>query len=179
MPTDADELLLSLREPIAVVGNGMIRRKHDEIEAHATIIRFNNFADVGYEADVGHTIHVWCVTCCGNVRHRRWDHPVAAMTIATVEEQPVDVPRWLKNYPDMAVPASSWIADARRIKGANPTTGLTLMVRLLHHKRRFTAFGFDGLRSGHYWHIGHRHTPSHADELPTLMELARLGAVIT
>ncbi len=172
--TDADNLLQSLPQPIAVVGNGTMREKHDAIEAHATVIRFNDYADVGYEPDIGHTINVWCVTCCGDVRFRRWDHPVHVLAIATVQEQ-AGVTRWLGEYPAMAVPRESWIAEARALKGANPTTGLTLMVRMMKHGLRFTAFGFDGLRSGHYWDRDHVHTDSHGDELPALMELVRRG----
>lgn len=177
--TDADELLLALPQPIAVVGNGTIRRQHDAIEAHACVVRFNNFAEVGHEPDVGHTIHVWCVTClaAGGVRPRAWRHLVNVMTIATLLEQPADVARWLNWYPEMAVPRQSWIQPARAFKGGgNPTTGLTLLLRLLHHGIKFTAFGFDGLRSGHYWDKGHAHTESHGDELAALMKLAAAGA---
>jgi hypothetical protein len=177
--TDADALLLSLAQPIAVVGNGTIRRQHDAIEAHATVIRFNDYADVGYEPDVGHSIHVWCITCCGRVMPRNWRHPVRVMTIARPDEQPEHLPGWLALYGDLAVPTGeSWIRAARALKtGVNPTTGLTLLLRLMHHGRKFTAFGFDGLRSGHYWDKDHRHTASHDDELPALMELARRGAI--
>ena len=98
------------------------------------------------------------------------------MAIATLREQPA-VGRWLERYSDMAVPHESWIAEARALKGANPTTGLTLMVRMMRHGLKFTAFGFDGLRSGHYWDRDHVHTDSHGDELPALMELVRRGAV--
>ncbi len=174
--TDADDLLLSLPQPIAVVGNGFIRNRHDEIEAHRTVIRFNDYADVGWEKHVGHTIHVWCVTCCGNVKPRTWPHPIKVMTIATLAEQSVDIPRWLETYPDMAVPAESWIAAARAVKCHNPTTGLTLLIRLMRHRLNFTAFGFDGLRSGHYWDANHQHLESHRDELAVLMELAKRGA---
>jgi hypothetical protein len=173
--TDADALLVSLPQPIAVVGNGFTRRRHDAIEAHATVIRFNNYADVGHEQDVGHTIHVWCVTCCGGVRPRTWDHPVSVMTIATLMEQPTDIERWLQVYPDMAVPAESWIIPARELKGGNPSTGLTLIKRMHELGRRFTCFGFDGLRSGHYWDAGHAHHHWHEDELAALMELAKAG----
>ncbi len=177
LPRDADALLLSLPQPIAVVGNGTIRRKHDAIEAHATVIRFNNFADEGYEPHVGHSIHVWCVTCCGDVKPRTWDHTVPVMTIATAQEQPGDIPRWLGMYPEMAVPSESWIQHSSALRGGeNPTTGLTLLVRLMHHGLNFTAFGFDGTRSGHYFDPHHEHCYSHGDELPALMELARRGA---
>lgn len=174
--TDADELIQSLPQPIAVVGNGTIRSKHDAIEAHKTVIRFNDFADECYSKDVGHSFHVWCVTCCGNVKPRFLAPNVKAMTIATLKEQPKDIPRWLEMYPTMAVPAESWIAESRALKGANPTTGLTLLLRLMKYGAKFTAFGFDGLRSGHYWDKDHQHTPSHFDELPALMELVRRGA---
>lgn len=174
--TDADNLIQSLAQPVAVVGNGTIRKQHAAIESHATVIRFNDFADAGHELDVGHSIHVWCVTCCGKVKPRILPHPVKVMTIATLAEQPIDIPGWLETYPDMAVPAVTWIASARRLKGANPTTGLTLLVRIMLHKIKFTAFGFDGLRSGHYWDKDHQHTDSHGDELAALMELAKFGA---
>ncbi len=173
--TDADALLKSLPQPIAVVGNGVIRSRHDEIESHRTVIRFNDYADLGYERHVGHTIHVWCVTCCGNVKFRTWPHPVQVMTIATLAEQPVDLPRWLERYPDMGVPAESWIRDARGFKGANPTTGLTLLLRMLMHKLDFTAFGFDGGRSGHYWNRKADPWHSHGDEFAAILKLSRDG----
>ncbi len=174
MVRDADELILSLPEPIAVVGNGWIRSRHNDIEAHTTIIRFNDYADEGWENHVGHRCDVWCVTCCGQVRFRTLPK-TKVMTIATLQEQPTDIPRWLERYPEMAVPNDSWIRLARTFKGFNPSTGLTLLLRLLHHGKRFAAFGFDGLVSGHYWDRLHSHLDSHGSEFPALMELARRG----
>jgi hypothetical protein len=174
--TDADDLLKSLREPIAVVGNGWIRHQHDAIESHPTIIRFNNFADVGYEQHVGHRCDVWCVTCCGAVKFR--DEPIPhVMTIATLEEQPGFIPAWLDRYPDMAVPRTSWISEARKAKQYNPSTGITLLCRLIHHAKRFTAFGFSGLAGGHYWDPMYEHLLSHGNEFPAMLELAKRGAV--
>lgn len=174
--TDADELLIGLREPIAVVGNGHIRYQHDAIESHPTIIRFNNFADVGWEKHVGHRCDVWCVTCCGDVRFRNEFIP-NVMTIATMQEQPEQIGRWLDRYPELAVPKTSWISEARKLKPCNPSTGVTLLFRLLHHAKRFVCFGFDGLNSGHYWDASYEHLPSHGNEFPAMIELAKAGAV--
>lgn len=165
------ELLLSLPQPIAVVGNGVMRGMRDEIEAHRTVIRFNNYEE-GYEADIGHSCHLWCVNCHPNLRYREWAGPVLSVT--SRDDQPEDTEVWLREYPQTVFPETSWIKDARTIKPTNPSTGLTLVYRLLLLDRQFTCFGFDGLRSGHYWAIAHKHT--HPDELAALMKLAGMGA---
>lgn len=166
------ELLRSLAQPIAVVGNGAMRGMRDAIEAHRTIVRFNNFA-AGHESDVGHRCDVWCVNCHPNLRYREWAGPI--LSVVSRQDQPADTERWARRYPQTVFAETSWIAAARAVKPTNPSTGLTLAHRLLLLNRRFACFGFDGLRSGHYWDASHRHT--HPDELTALMKLAGMGVI--
>lgn len=167
----AEKLLLSTAQPIAVVGNGAMRGMRDEIESHRTVIRFNNFAE-GFSEDVGHRCDLWCVNCHPNLEYRDWGGSILSVTSSV--DQPRDTERWEKKYPQTVFPVKSWIKEARAIKPTNPSTGLTLVHRLLLLDLHFTCFGFDGLRSGHYWEPAYRHT--HPDELPALLKLAAMGA---
>lgn len=168
---DADDLLASLPGPIAVVGNGPCVGKGAEIDGAATVIRFNNWVTEGHESHVGGKTTLWVTNCWDDVAPRPWAGPMC--TVYTDREQSGRVNRWLGSHPHMHVPQASWTDAARRFKPDHPTTGFVTLARLLHHGKRVSAYGFDGLNSGHYWNPDHRH--NHRPEAQELEQLARAG----
>lgn len=169
---DAEDLIEGLTEPIAVVGNGMMRGCKKEIDAHATIVRLNNWRTVGHEENVGNRTDVWCTSCWDDVEMRDWTGPM--FTPYHDDCQFDRLSRWLGTYPHMATPRRPWYQDALKLKTSlgrfNPSTGLILLTELAEMGKSVSAFGFDGLRSGHYWDAAHGH--NHDDELPALMALS-------
>lgn len=170
---DADRYLATLPEPIAVVGNGPMMFKADRIDAHASVIRMNNWRTAGYEKHVGRKATCWYTNCFDNIERRAW--PGDMITGYTDDEQPERLACWLGMYPHMHPPNVSWFDDARKLK-AHPSHGLTLLWRLIHHGKRVTAFGFDGMKSGHYWNPTHAHNHG-GDEADVLAMLATKGVV--
>lgn len=166
---DADQFLRDLPEPIAVVGNGPCVGQGAEIDGHATVIRFNNWRT---SSDVGCRTDVWCVNCWDDVEPRPWTGKM--VTIFTDGEQRDRLSRWLGMYPHMHVPLGpSWVDATRAIKPNKPSTGLVLLNRLRMHRKRFRAFGFDGMTTGHAWDPNHKHDhPPEVEALRTLGVLA-------
>lgn len=158
---DADRLLAKLPEPIAVVGNGPCVGTGPEIDTFASVIRFNNFVTDGYEDHVGCRTDLWCTNCWDDVTPRAW--PGEMMTVYTIGEQPDRLAKWLGMYPHMHVPLRSWSDDAREVKPSNPSTGLRVVHQLRRIGKQFKTFGFDGMKTGHYWDASHKHNhPSEA-----------------
>jgi hypothetical protein len=161
---DADRLLAELPEPIAVVGNGTIHASGAEIDAHATVVRFNNWTTDGRLAtDVGRRCDLWVTNCWPDIVRRPW--PGRLLTTFTMAEQPEKVTAWLTAYPHLALPRVSWVDAARKIQRCKPSTGLVFVARLLTRtpRPRVRLFGFDSFRTGHYWDAGHRHDHSTAE----------------
>lgn len=169
---DADAMLAQLPEPIAVVGNGPCVGHGYEINRAATVIRFNNFiTDNKYDADVGSKTTHWCTNCWHDVTPRPWTGEM--FTVYTDGEQRENLDRWLGMYPHMRVPMGrSWHDAAREVKAEKPSTGLVVLARLLHHGKRPSVYGFDGLAGGHYWDPEHHH-----DHPPEREALAKLAGV--
>jgi hypothetical protein len=168
---DADELIESLPEPIAVVGNGPMTGHGAEIDGHATVIRFNNWKTDGFAEHVGSKTTVWCCNCWDDVAMRPWTGDM--LTVTTDTEQYDRNSRWLGAYPHMHVPSWSWTDAVRRIKPNNPSTGLVLLHRLVMAGKRVDAYGFTGLSGGHYWDPEHVHT--HSGSSAALATLAGMG----
>jgi hypothetical protein len=168
----ACDLLRNLPGPIAVVGNGVMRKCGPEIDRHKTVIRLNNWRIAGHEADVGTNVDVWCTNCWENVEQREWTGPM--LTVYHDECQQDRIGKWLGMYPHMACPDARWYPNVQKMKEgtgrSNPSTGLILLSKLAELAKDVTAFGFDGLRSGHYWSLAHVH--AHDDELPSLIQLS-------
>lgn len=168
---DADELLRTLPDPVAVVGNGPVNGRGEEIDAHQSVLRLNDFHIVGYEMHIGSKTTAWCANCWEDVPKRPWTGEV--FTHYTDNEQYGRISSWLGAYPHLRVPTMSWIEPARVYKQAKPSTGLVLLTRLIHHGKRVDAYGFDGMKTGHLWNPRHKH--DHGDESGALAALAGKG----
>jgi len=169
----ADELVDSLPDTVAVVGNGACTLgAGDEIDAHESVIRFNNFVTYGYEQHVGKKTSVWATNCWPDVAMRPWTGPM--MAIHTDDEQQDHIGQWLGAYPHMHQPLkTSWVDAARPLQPRKPSTGLVVIARLLAAGKRVDAYGFDGLATGHYWDADHQH--DHSDETAAITTLTKAG----
>lgn len=167
----ADELLLSLPEPIAVVANGPVHEHGAEIDAHPSVIRFNNFWIRGFEDRVGSKTTVWCVNCCDDVEMRDWSGPI----LCPFMEGETDgcISAWRKRYGAICTPTTSWLPRAQEL-ARRPTTGIVLLSRMVMHDRIVNAYGFDGNRNGHYWDARQK-VKGHDDEKPALAALGKMG----
>jgi len=168
---DADKLIESLPDDVAVVGNGPCFGKGEQIDSHKCVIRFNNWNTDGNESDIGSRTDVWCTNTWDDVAMRDWSGDM--LTVTTHDEDAARSNRWLGAYPHMHAPKVSWTDAARALKPIKPSTGLVLLHRLAQTNKRITAYGFDGLVGGHYGNPQHEH-----DHPQESRALASLGASV-
>lgn len=170
---DAVEFLRNLPEPIAVVGNGPMIGHGAEIDSHPSVIRFNNFLIEGYEPHVGKKTTAWYTNCWKDVANRPWTDE---MFTIFHEDGPYgeQVSQWLGMYPHMRLPDGMWYADTEQHCPHRPTSGFVVLNKLAEFGKRVDAYGFDGMKSGHYWNLkGFIHSHGGEDK-----ELARLAGKI-
>ncbi len=190
--TTTEDVLQSLRTPIAVVGNGPIRQLYGErIDDHATVIRFNSFRLSGFEPHVGRRVTHWCIGGRPDLslrrpgihrlletfrlRRSRGVVPNSSIgpstTIFTTNSFSMglmdDWMQYMKIEP-------ACVGDATLLHPLQsvipfPSTGFVALYLLLLFQPRVSVFGFAGLVDGHYWnsrdqHFS-RHLPTAAQEL--------------
>jgi hypothetical protein len=167
-PAFTEEFLrATLREPVAVVGNGPLTTAGSLIDGFASVIRINRFSTESYEHLCGNKTTHWCVRF-HQVLLEGLEHLQPFTPYCRGESR-----RWKERNDILfcAVPMS------RRMKARAPevshrrlgftldrhveTTGFALTVLLLDLGFRPTLFGFDGLKTGHYFDPGKKHWPGH------------------
>ena len=153
-------LALDLSQPIAVVGNARLRCRFGAlIDAHKTVIRFNDFQILGHEAWCGSRVTHWCTfgDTTNNAPlpkcHRVGLTPFSPFTRLAPES--MDIKPHFRNR--MVFAAKS----RRRELFPRPSTGFALLLLLEELGCPADVFGFDGFRSGHYYDPGHVHDPVH------------------
>jgi len=167
-----EDLLADLPRPIAVVGNGSVDLKGEEIDSHASVIRINNYRILGYENWVGSKIGVWCVNCWWDLENRTPSVPVC--TPFHAEDDSGRILRWEARYGvDLIKPERRWSEEVRGIKAKKPSTGLLLLFALDSLGIPADAYGFDGLVAGHYWDRAHKH--DHPEERSALDSLTLIN----
>lgn len=175
IPETSEELLRTLPRPIAVVGNGPIRSDAaHEIDCHASVIRINNFP--AKPGPAGNKVTAWCVNCWPDVPGRSLGCPV--FTLFHPDRDPAhDVRGWMARtaMPHLILPVRHWSEEARTTWPEKPSTGLILLHALAALEIPAVAYGFEGLRGGHYWAPDHVH--DHADESPAYDKLTRIRFV--
>jgi hypothetical protein len=167
---DGDDLIDSLPERIAVVGNGPMVGMGEEIDGHPCVIRFNNWRTTGYEPHVGSKTDIWCTNVHEDVAYRP-DWCGEVLSVTTDGEQYARTGKWLGMYPQMHTARRSWTDDTRRIKPSNPSTGLVLLHRLAQTGKQIDAYGFKGMSGGHYFNPAHEHL-NHGSESAALSQLS-------
>lgn len=153
-----EDILLSLKGSIAIVGNGAICNKGKQIDSFDQIIRFNTYVIEGYEEHVGTKTTVWCT----------WGNPKKPLKDVRpmISPFPCNGQETVKPsmFPDMA-----YLATERRFieKVHRPTTGGMLVSLCSYLKIPVVLFGFDGMQSNHYYDLAlnplsaiiHKHAP--------------------
>ncbi|MGA8498476.1 MAG: glycosyltransferase family 29 protein [Xanthobacteraceae bacterium] len=154
-------LALDLSQPIAVVGNARLRCRFGAlIDAHKTVIRFNDFQILGHEARCGSRVTHWCTfgDTTNNAPlpkcHRVGLTPFSPFTRLAPES--MDIKPHFRNR--MVFAAKS----RRRELFPRPSTGFALLLLLEELGCPADVFGFDGFRTGHYYDPGHVHDPVHS-----------------
>lgn len=164
---NADDLIASMPDEVCVVGNGPCTGRGQQIDSHDYVIRLNNWRADGYEQHVGSKVDAWCCNCWDDIEPREWYGDM--LCVHNMDQQPERITHWRSMYPHMHVPETNWLDDAREIKHRKPSTGLVLLRALAKAGKRVTAFGFDGLATGHYWDREHIHDhPPERDALRAL-----------
>ncbi|MFM8250641.1 MAG: glycosyltransferase family 29 protein [Planctomycetota bacterium] len=195
--TSTEDLLQSMPQPIAVVGNAPIRRDYgDLIDEHATVVRFNNFCLGGQERKLGSKVTHWCVN--GSVDrltiHPPWfqrlvnkfyrSRPVGVQPNPDIIERTICfTPRpfdWvtIDNARRFLHVQLHCVADARLLAPLQsvipyPTLGFATLYLLLRYQSAASVFGFAGLVGGHHENRDHRHSPRHAATALRELELIR------
>jgi hypothetical protein len=195
--TSTEEILQSLPQPIALVGNAPIRHEYGHlIDEHATVIRFNNFRLAGHQRTLGTKVTHWCVN--GSVDRLtiqpRWfqrivhltyrSRPVGVQPNPDVSEQTICLtPRpfdWvtIDNARRFLRVQLHCVADARLLAPLQsvvsyPTLGFATLYLLLKYQAAASVFGFAGLVGGHHGNGAHRHSPRHAATAARELELIR------
>jgi len=166
---DADAWAASLPQPVAVVGNGTGVNAGREIDAHAYVIRLNNWRTEGYEDRVGWRTDCWATSGYDNIIRRPWTRDlVCPFGRREYHDEGCNLGVWLGEYPHTHWPARSWADDARKLV-RRPSTGLTLLCGLARAGVTVDAYGFDGMTTGHYWQTDHVH--GHESEADALRKL--------
>jgi hypothetical protein len=150
-----EDLLAALKEPIAVVGNGACfgESDGDEIDAHASVVRLNNYRLDGFERIVGTKTTAWGINAWYDVRYKPRGLPV--FTPHHLDDHEGRVREWkdLNRCPHLLSAFESverlFLPIVRR-----PSTGLAVLGMLERMGKKTRAYGFDGMKTGHYWAEG-------------------------
>jgi 2-polyprenyl-3-methyl-5-hydroxy-6-metoxy-1,4-benzoquinol methylase len=158
--TCTEDLLRSLAQPIAIVGNGVpVGPMGAAIDHHPSVIRLNNYRLSGHEALVGTRTSVRCTSGWQDIE---------------VRSDLAEFSPFTRGAPESSAVASYEERSARSLVCArtdvhallpqvpNPSTGLALAALCSHLGLEFSLFGFDGFASGHYWNPGQPLATTHS-----------------
>jgi len=168
--THTEDLLRSLPQPIAIVGNGHPGRELGKvIDRHATVIRLNNHQLEGFKDLVGQRTTVRCTSGWQDIEAR--GNPVEISPFRAHDAES-------SHASDYAARSGTRLLTARTdIHGllpgvAKPSTGIALLALCSSLGLEVSAFGFDGFRSGHYWTPGQSMKTTHSThERDVILEL--------
>jgi SAM-dependent methyltransferase len=165
-----EDILLSLRGPIAVVGNGRPDRPMGRlIDRYPTVIRLNNYQVEHFGELVGTRTSLRATSGWHDIEHYDRHLEISPFAEAAHESGHLAAYRAAN-----AVPVYAARTDVHALLPGipKPSTGLSLLALASHLGVAVDAFGFDGFRTGHYWAPGERLTPWHTgDELSALLSL--------
>lgn len=163
---DTETFLRMLPGPIAVVGNGPQKDNSAEIDSHTSVIRMNNFQ---WSPEVGLKISAWFTNCWQDVPARDFGVPV--FTVFHCMDDNGRPLKWRSQtgIMDLIMPSRQWSEEVRQCKRRKPSSGLTLLWAFETLQIPCSAYGFAGLKDGHYWDADHKHDhPSEVEALKSL-----------
>ena len=146
-----EELLLRLPRPIALVGNGTPSKPCGaDIDAHASVIRMNNYKLSGYAELVGNKVTARCATGWINIQI----YPPLKLPEFTPFTETVMEARKLREYRariKRRVLAARFDVHPLIPETARPSTGFALVQLAAHLGLELDLYGFDGFKTPHYW----------------------------
>lgn len=136
---------------VAVVGNGVFKeKKGEEIDSHDVVVRINNFVIDGYEELVGSKVSFWCTNACHTIH---LPHPNVPTRV-----RPVFCPYFFsKERYDRFLESGYQVTFLSKKKKVRMLTGVSFLSLLSVVDIVADVYGFDFLRSGHYWNLSHSH----------------------
>ena len=148
-PESTEDLLLTLPQPIAVIGNGIIDQALGKvIDRYPTVIRINNFRLEGYEDKVGSRTTLRCTSGWIDIEARGCSLEISPFTYESRESE--GIPYYIERSSSTLLTAQKSVHELLP-SVPNPSTGLALLALLSSLGISVSAFGFDGFQSGHYW----------------------------
>lgn len=152
---NTEQLLGSLHESIAVVGNGEVADGMGaEIDSHESVIRMNNYVLDGHESRVGTKTTAWAVNAWWDVCYEPRGLPV--FTTHPPDYQDGRIDRWkeFQKCPHLLSLSDPALAESPLPR---PSMGFSLLRILSGLGKKADVYGFDGFRTGHYWDADHLH----------------------
>jgi 2-polyprenyl-3-methyl-5-hydroxy-6-metoxy-1,4-benzoquinol methylase len=149
LPASTESLLLSLVQPIALVGNGHPGRDLGRvIDRYPSVIRFNDYRITGHERLIGHRTTARAVNGWTDIETRDGVIAISPFTANAVES--AHLADFRRRSPVPVLHAST---DVHTLLPTvtKPSTGLALAALASSLGLRVDCFGFDGFASGHYW----------------------------
>jgi len=140
-------------DPICVVGNANIIYNYGKIiDSYKVIIRINKYiTSKKYSKQIGSKTTHWCTNAQGDINKYGFKESICPFKR-----------KHISNGTNIISPEYDWRSETgiKRL-----TTGSTLLYIL--HKCDITvdAYGFDFLKTGHYWNNNHKHAEVHLNTI--------------
>lgn len=147
MFSTSEDLLKALSQPIAVVGNDIMKRRYGTlIDSYATVIRMNNYRIQGREADAGCRTSLRCTTGWPDIEVRNQYLEFTPFTYVAKESS------HLSSYQNQgAAPVIAANTDIHPFLPdiPNPSVELALLTLMAKLGIKADVFGFNGFKTGH------------------------------
>jgi hypothetical protein len=148
-PVFTEDILLSLRGRIALVGNGTPLRPFGKlIDSYDVVIRFNNYRINGFEDRIGTRTDFRCTTGWDDVEQREGVLEFSPFCADSAES--ANLPAFNKGLKRPVLTAKTDIHPLIP-ESAKPSAGLSLIQLFQFLGLKADLFGFDGFRTPHYW----------------------------
>ena len=166
-----EDIISGLVGSIAIVGNGQLGHYGKAIDKHDTVIRINNFRLSRYRQLCGSRTTLWCTHVQAYARQSTKMQNIPAINPATQAQSQIGI--FKKYHAKITYARKSF--DTLGVE--SPTTGFLLVLLAVKIGKKVDIFGFDGLKTGHYWNPKHIHVKKHKDGLKELNILREISLV--
>ena len=155
-----EDLLLSLRGRIAIVGNATPKQNFGEIiDAYDVVIRLNNFQVAGFEKLVGTKTSYRCTSGWSDIEHRNEHIEFSPFSKNSVESGNLEAFNRANGRPILT---SCFDVHPLIPETPKPSTGLTLIQLCSYLEIPVDLFAFDGFKTAHYWEKGDNFFTTHS-----------------
>lgn len=156
-----------MQETIAIVGNGIISNKGQQIDSYDRIVRMNNYQINKFAKDVGKKHDIICVRPSLNIPcnsffcNEIWFPWKLSMCLNHPKTQFKMYVDKLSEKKIFKIPDALFWNDflSKHNFGENKftTTGFVAVNYAIYLNYKVSIFGFDGCKSGHYFNLDHKH----------------------